>query len=53
MKKKIPQRVRLILAFFLLCGMTFGVLFTGPGFNFALQVVLSSLALFFLFWMIT
>ena len=53
MKEKIPQRVRLIMGFLILCSMTVGILFTGPEFNFALQVVLSSLALFFLFWLVT
>jgi len=51
--KKPSQRIRLILAFIILCAMTVGILFTGPEFNFALQVVLASLMLFFLFWLIT
>jgi len=51
--KKPSQRTRLILGFLILCTMTVGILFTGPEFNFALQVVLASLMLFFLFWLIT
>ncbi len=51
--KKPSQRIRLILGFIILCTMTVGVLFTGPEFNFALQVVIASLMLFFLFWLIT
>ena len=53
MKSKLNQQTRLILAFVILCVMTGGILFTGPGFNFALQVILASLMLFFLFWLIT
>ncbi len=53
MKSKLNQQTRLILAFVILCGMTGGILFTGPGFNFALQVIIASLMLFFLFWLIT
>ena len=51
--KKLPQKTRLILAFVILCLMTFGILFTGPEFNFAWQVILASLMLFFLFWLVT
>jgi len=53
MKSKLNQQTRLVLAFIILCVMTFGVLFTGPGFNFALQVIIASLMLFFLFWLVT
>jgi len=53
MKSKLNQQTRLILAFVILCVMTGGILFTGPGFNFALQVIIASLMLFFLFWLIT
>ncbi|MDH5763776.1 MAG: hypothetical protein OEZ51_12390 [Nitrospinota bacterium] len=53
MKSKFSQKTRLIVAFIILCVMTFGVLFTGPGFSFIWQVIIASLMLFFLFWMIT
>lgn len=53
MKKKLDQKTRLVLAFCILCAMTVGILFTGPGFSFTLQVILASLALFLLFWLIT
>lgn len=53
MKAKLNQKTRLIVAFFILCVMTFGVLFTGPGFSFIWQVIIASLMLFFLFWFIT
>ncbi|SVB25368.1 uncharacterized protein METZ01_LOCUS178222 [marine metagenome] len=42
-----------ILAFLILCSCTVLILFTGPGFPFGLQVVLSCLLLFFLFWLAT
>lgn len=41
------------LAFIILCACTVLILFTGPGFSFGLQVVLSCLLLFFLFWLAT
>ena len=41
------------LAFVVLCLCTVGILYTGPGFNFALQVVLTFILLVFLFWLIT
>ncbi len=53
MKSKLSSKTRFILAFIILCVMTFGVLFTGPGFSFIWQVILASLLLFFLFWLIT
>ncbi len=53
MKTKLNQKTRLVLAFIILCVMTVGVLFTGPGFGFVWQVMLGSLLLFFLFWFIT
>ncbi|PIQ99200.1 MAG: hypothetical protein COV66_15130 [Nitrospinae bacterium CG11_big_fil_rev_8_21_14_0_20_45_15] len=49
----LSQRTRLVLAFLILCAATFLILFTGPGFNFVLQVILSFILLFFLFWLIT
>jgi len=52
-KPLLRQRTRLILAFIILCACTFLILFTGPEFNFALQVVITCLLLFFLFWLIT
>lgn len=53
MKKFLKQRTRVLLAFFILCLATVSILYTGPGFNFAWQVFLSSILLFFLFWLIT
>jgi hypothetical protein len=47
------RRTRLILAFLILCTCTVLILFTGPGFGFVWQVVLSSILFFFLFWLIT
>ena len=49
----LKHRTRIALAFITLCACTALILFTGPGFPFALQVVLSSLLLFFLFWLVT
>jgi len=49
----LKQRTRNIIALFILCAATFLILFTGPGFNFALQVVLSFILMFFLFWLVT
>ncbi|CAI2718774.1 hypothetical protein [Nitrospina watsonii] len=53
MKQKLSEKTRLALAFVILCAMTVGILFTGPGFSFTLQVILASVALFLLFWLIT
>ncbi|MFQ5482311.1 MAG: hypothetical protein ACE5ER_06090 [Nitrospinaceae bacterium] len=50
MKKKISQSTRLKMSFGVLCVATFGILYTGPGFNFALQVLLTFILLVFLFW---
>ncbi len=52
-KPVLKQRTRLILAFVILCAATISILFTGPGFGFIWQVVLSGILLFFLFWLIT
>jgi hypothetical protein len=52
-KPVLKQRTRLILAFVILCAATASILFTGPGFSFIWQVVLSGALLFFLFWLIT
>jgi hypothetical protein len=49
----LTHRTRLILAFVILCAATVSILFTGPGFSFIWQVVLSGALLFFLFWLIT
>ncbi len=49
----LKHRTRIALAFITLCACTGLILFTGPGFPFALQVVLSTLLLFFLFWLVT
>ena len=49
----IKDSTRRALAFIILCTCTVLILFTGPGFPFGLQVVLSSLLLFFLFWLAT
>ena len=53
MKSKFDQKTRMVIAFIILCVMTFGVLFTGPGFGFVWQVLLASLLLFLLFWFVT
>ncbi|MCA9483894.1 MAG: hypothetical protein KC553_09180 [Nitrospina sp.] len=52
-KNKISQGTRLKIAFGVLTLCTFGILFTGPGFNFGLQVVLTFILLIFLFWLVT
>ncbi|MBT5549984.1 MAG: hypothetical protein HOJ79_05845 [Nitrospina sp.] len=49
----LKQRTRLILAFVILCACSFLILFTGPGFSFVWQVILSSILFFFLFWLVT
>jgi len=49
----LKHRTRLILAFVILCAATGSILFSGPGFGFIWQVVLSGFLLFFLFWLIT
>lgn len=51
--KRLNQKIRLILAFIILIAATVLILFTGPGFNFALQVALSCLLMILLFWLIT
>jgi len=53
MKSKLSQKIRLILAFLILCVVTFGILFTGPEFKFVYQVIITSLMMFFLFWLVT
>ena len=53
MKKPLSHKFRLILAFVILCACTILILYTGPGFNFAVQVLLSCILLFLLFWLIT
>lgn len=53
MKPILSKRTRLLLAFLILSACTVMVLFTGPGFNFVWQVVLSGILFFFLFWLIT
>ncbi|MBI4388915.1 MAG: hypothetical protein HY580_01935 [Nitrospinae bacterium] len=53
MKKKLNKTQRAILGFVILCLCTVLILYTGPGFNFALQVVISSILLVFLFWLVT
>ena len=52
-KPILKQRTRLILAFIILCLCTILILYTGPEFNFAWQVIISCILLFFLFWLIT
>ena len=49
----LKQRTRLILAFVILCVCSVLILFTGPGFSFVWQVILSSVLFFFLFWLVT
>jgi hypothetical protein len=53
MEPVLKKRTRHILAFVILCASTVFILFTGPGFSFIWQVVLSGFLLFFLFWLIT
>ena len=52
-KPVLKKRTRLIIAFVILCVSTVLILFTGPGFNFVWQVILSGVLFFFLFWLIT
>jgi len=52
-KPVMKDSTRRALAFIILCSCTVLILFTGPEFPFGLQVVLSSLLLFFLFWLAT
>jgi hypothetical protein len=47
------KRTRLIMGFIILCLATVLILFTGPGFSFVWQVILSGFLFFFLFWLIT
>ena len=49
----LKKRTRHILAFFILCVSSVLILFTGPGFGFIWQVILSSFLFFFLFWLVT
>jgi hypothetical protein len=49
----LKRSTRLILAFLILCACTTLILFTGPGFSFVWQVILSGILFFFLFWLIT
>ncbi|GJL77910.1 MAG: hypothetical protein NPINA01_08990 [Nitrospinaceae bacterium] len=53
MKPILKKRTRLILAFVILCSATVLILFTGPGFGFVWQVILSGVLFFYLFWLIT
>jgi hypothetical protein len=41
------------MGFIILCLATVLILFTGPGFSFIWQVILSGFLFFFLFWLIT
>jgi hypothetical protein len=52
-KPIIKHSIRKAIAFIILCACTVLILFTGPEFGFGLQVVLSCLLLFFLFWFVT
>lgn len=52
-KPIIKHSIRKAIAFIILCTCTVLILFTGPEFGFGLQVILSSLLLFFLFWFVT
>jgi hypothetical protein len=52
-KPVLKQRTRLILAFVILCVCSVLILFTGPGFGFVWQVILSGILFFYLFWLIT
>jgi len=47
------NRTRMILAFLILLTCSIAILFTGPGFGFVWQVILSGVLLFFLFWLVT
>ena len=49
----LKKRTRHILAFLILCASSVLILFTGPGFSFVWQVVLSAFLFFFLFWLVT
>ncbi|NIW07606.1 MAG: hypothetical protein GWN38_18160 [Nitrospinaceae bacterium] len=49
----IKKRTRMILAFLILSICTILILFTGPGFGFVWQVILSGVLFFFLFWLVT
>lgn len=53
MPKPFKKKTRLILAFVILCACTVLILFTGPGFGFVWQVLISCILLFVLFWLIT
>ena len=46
----LKKRTRHILAFVILCVCTVLILFTGPGFGFIWQVIISSILFFFLFF---
>jgi len=52
-KPILKSRTRLVLAFLILLAASVLILFTGPGFGFVWQVILSGILLFFLFWLIT
>jgi hypothetical protein len=47
------SRARMITAFLILLACSIAILFTGPGFGFVWQVILSGVLLFFLFWLVT
>ena len=53
MKPIFSKRTRMILAFIVLSTCTVLILFTGPGFGFVWQVILSGVLFFFLFWFVT
>ncbi len=52
-KPILSSRTRMILAFLILLTCSIAILFTGPGFGFVWQVILSGVLLFFLFWLVT
>ena len=52
-KPILKSRTRLVLAFLILLAASVLILFTGPGFGFIWQVLLSGFLFFFLFWLIT
>ena len=52
-KPILKDSTRRIIAFIILCISSVLILFTGPEFSFGLQVVLSCILLFFLFWLAT
>ena len=53
LKKPQNQAVRFVLALLILTACSVLILFSGPGFHFVAQVILSFILLFFLFWLVT